>query len=170
MRFIWFLPLLTLAACASLSEDECKAGDWYAVGYEDGTNGREPDFLLNHAKACNQFGVAPVRARWEEGRQDGLPVYCRPARAWKEGAEGRRLRPVCPVEKLPALQRAHDRGERYRWINDEIDDAAREISQINRELASLPADSPSRARLISHRSRLRLQILQLRSRRALYRF
>ena len=41
-----------LAACASLNEAECRSGDWYSVGYEDGTKGRFLSFFDRHVKAC----------------------------------------------------------------------------------------------------------------------
>ena len=45
MRYLFLMiPFLALAACASLSESECKGGDWYAIGVEDGANGRSLDF------------------------------------------------------------------------------------------------------------------------------
>ena len=126
MRYLVLLPLLALAACATLSEEQCRQGDWHAIGQADGANGRTPDYLAKHAKACADYGIAPDAALWEKGRRQDLPLYCRPARAWDEGADGRRLSPVCPPEGLAELQRANRDGLIYHRIGEDIAEAERE--------------------------------------------
>lgn len=170
MRYATFLLFLALAACATLSEDQCLNANWQEIGRQDGTNGRTSDFIEQHAKACNQYGIAPVRAEWEKGRQQGLPLYCRPARAWEEGADGRRLSPVCPKDQLAELERAHFRGLTYHRIGQDIAEAEREISRINAEIASLAPADPMLPALISERASLRLEIVMLRAERSLYRY
>lgn len=170
MRYLALLLLIPLAACGTLNEDQCRNANWEEIGREDGANGRTPDYIEKHARACNQFGIAPVRSEWEKGRQQGLPLYCRPARAWEEGADGHRLSPVCPAEDLPELERANYRGLTYYRIGQDIAEAEREINHINSLLASLPADDPQRASLIAERASLRLEIAMLRAERALYRY
>ena len=171
MRYlVLFFASFLLAACATLSEDQCREGDWYAIGLADGADGRRADFIIQHAKACNKIGIAPVRADWEEGRQAGLPLYCRPRRAYDEGARGRRLSPVCPAQDLARLERANTRGLRWYRIGQDISEAQNEIRRINSHLASLAADDTSRASLISERASLRLEIITLRAERNLYRY
>lgn len=170
LRLIALFLLLTLAACATLTEDQCHAADWEAIGRADGANGRLPDWIEKHARACNQYGIAPVRAEWEKGRQQGLPLYCRPARAWEEGADGRRLSPVCPAEDLKTLERANSRGLTFYRIGQDIKEAERQISRINAELATLSRDDPYRSALTAERASLRLEIAMLRAERSLYRY
>ncbi len=161
--------LLALAACATLSEDDCREGNWTDIGVRDGANGRSPEFLDQHREACAKFGIAVNPSEWEAGRQQGLKSYCTRSNVYREGAKGRRLRPVCPAEAQDALELANDRGLTWYRIGQDIADLERDIRDINRELSSLPADSPARASLISQRSFLRLRILNLRARRALFR-
>ena len=169
MRILFaFAPLLILAACATLDEGECRQGDWYAVGKLDGAAGRGPDFIFQHAKACNEFGIRPIRSEWERGRQDGLKLYCTPTRAFQDGRRGRILPPVCPADITPRLQRANQRGLQLRQIELEIREIENDIRAINSELASLPADDPARSSLISERSFLRLDLISLRAERARY--
>ena len=171
MRYLAFLLLLLpLAACATLSEDECRGGDWEAIGVEDGAAGRTPDYIQKHAKACADFGIAPDPVLWERGRQKGLPLYCRPARAWEEGSEGRRLSPVCPAQQQAELQRLNFRGLTYNRIGRDIEEAERQISRINAALSGLPPGDPQRSALLSERSFLRLEIVTLRAERSLYRY
>ena len=169
MRILFALaPLMILGACATLDEGECRRGDWFAVGKEDGRQGRDADFIYQHAKACNEFGVLPVRSDWERGRQEGLRYYCTPTRAFQIGRQGRSLRPVCPAEIVPQLQRANQRGLELHRIEREIRQVENEIRAINRRLAELPPDDPARARLLSERRFLRLDLFSLRAERARY--
>ena len=166
--FILCFGLCALASCATLDEDECRAGDWYEVGKRDGAKGRAEDFVFQHAKACNPFGVAPQAGPWREGRLEGLKFYCRPSEAYRLGARGRRLAPVCAGD-TEDLERANARGLRWHEIGREIDSVEREIASINAQLSALAIDHPSRASLISQRSFLRLDLLSLRAERARYR-
>ena len=146
MRYIAILFLLALAACATLSEDQCRSGDWQAIGARDGADGRTPDYIQKHAKACLDYGIAPDPVLWEKGRQQGLPLYCRPANAWEEGADGRRLSPVCPASQTAELQRANWRGLTYHRIGQDIAEAEREIDRTSANWHRLSPEDPSRRR------------------------
>lgn len=159
-------PLLLIAACATLSEDQCRAGDWYAIGKNDGADGRKLNFVEQHAEACGEFGIDPDRKTWARGRADGLPLYCTPANAFDVGRGGKILSDVCPTRDLATLQRANEQGLRLNRIELEIREIEGDIRSINSELARLPATDPSRGALISERSFLRLDLLTLRAERA----
>ncbi len=162
--------LIVIAGCASLSEDACRGGDWYGIGLKDGAAGRDANHLSNHAEACADYGITPVRATWETGRQEGLTLYCRPRRAWEEGSNGRRLRPVCPLEDRAALLRANDLGLTYADIGRDIRDDERRIHDIDSMLRDLPDGDMARAGLVRERAALRLAILRLRARQHRYRY
>lgn len=166
--YFLLLPILLLPACATLSETECRSGDWIQIGREDGAEGRREDFILQHAKACNEFGIRPNKTQWLRGRTEGLKLYCTPAKAFSEGRRGKILSPVCPADNLAQLQRANERGLRVNRIELEIREIESDIRAINAELASLPPGDPSRAALASERSFLRLDLLTLRAERARY--
>ncbi len=169
IRYLAAAALLGLAACATLSEDACREGDWSRIGFRDGTNGRGADFIAQHTKACSRYEIAVNQSKWEAGRQEGLKRYCTTSNVYREGTHGRRLKSVCPIETLDRLEAANDRGLIWHDIGQDISSAEREIRSINRLLATLPADDPSRGSLLSQRARLRLEILQLRARRIRYR-
>ena len=164
------LFFMALASCASLSEDTCRAGDWEAIGFEDGTRGQGPDQIFRHARACNDFGIAPNKTLWEAGRVEGLKLYCTPRNAYEEGADGDRLRPVCPVDDRPRLLVENDRGLMWYRIGRDIDETESQIRQISATLRDMAADDPARARLINARLRLRLEVSRLRAKRLRYRY
>lgn len=169
MRYLLLTaPLLLLAACATLSENECRAGNWYAIGQKDGANGRTEDFIFQHAKACNEYGIRPNKTEWLRGREAGLPLYCTPGNAFREGRRGQHLSPVCPAEQSAALIRANERGLRVNRIEQDIREVENRIRSINAEIASLPPGDPERSSLASERSFLRLDLLHLRTERARY--
>lgn len=170
MRFaLLAVTVMLLSSCASLTEEECRAGDWRSIGLDDGTRGRSPDFLATHVDACASYQITPDASAWESGRLEGLALYCTPESAYENGAKGRRLRPVCPASDHPALSRSNSKGLMYYEIGQDIDDIERDIRALNIEIAALPQNDPALSHLLSERSRLRLDLLTLRSRRALYR-
>jgi hypothetical protein len=164
------LCFLLLAACASLSEDTCRAGDWEQIGFQDGTRGLSPDQIFRHARACNDHGIAPNKTLWEKGRTEGLKLYCTPRVAYEEGADGDRLRPVCPLDERPPLLALNERGLTWYRLGRDIEDAERRISRINALAHDLEPDDPKRATLTGERLLLRLEISQLRAERRRYRY
>ena len=171
LRFLLVLPaLLLLISCASLSEEECRAGTWEDIGFVDGTEGRTPDHLSRHDKACADYGITPDAVRWEDGRQQGLHTYCRPARAWSEGADGRKLRPVCTGPDVERLYAVNSDGLTYHRIGQDISEAQRRISGINQTLAGGHLAPEDRSTLFSERAYLQLEIVTLRAQRTHYRY
>lgn len=164
------LSLLTLAACASLSEDSCRAGDWEQIGFQDGARGSSPDRIFQHARACNDYGIAPNKTLWEKGREEGLKLYCTPRMAYEEGADGDRLRPVCPLAERPPLLTQNERGLTWYRLGRDIDDAERRISQIGSIMHDLDETDATRASLTAERLLLRLEISRLRAEQRRYRY
>ena len=50
---------LLLGSCATMSEDQCRVGDWGGQGLRDGSAGLPMSRLDDHAEACAKHGVAP---------------------------------------------------------------------------------------------------------------
>lgn len=112
--------VVLLSGCATLSKEECKIGNWQAIGYSDGVAGYYPDRLISHAEACSKASVMPDNQAWERGRQMGLKQYCTASNAYTLGRRGTTFNKVCPVTTTDTLQQINRQGlESYR-LNKQI--------------------------------------------------
>ena len=59
MRAITALLFTLLTGCSALSEQQCRVGDWYTLGYQDGVNGKGKERLASYREACSEYGVVP---------------------------------------------------------------------------------------------------------------
>ncbi len=123
-----------LSACASMSESECVAADWNAVGFEDGVQGRSADHIARHRKACAAHGVTPNFLAYSDGREEGLQTYCREPNGLQVGIRGGAYANVCPEDSDGVFSAAYQAG--------------RQLYQYNRKVAA------QQATIRSHRSDL----------------
>ena len=92
---IAILSAIGVAGCATMSENECASADWYSVGHQDGAEGRSLDTANQRGAACNNHGYRMNHARYRQGRDAGLALYCTPTRGYDLGAAGRDYNGVC---------------------------------------------------------------------------
>ncbi|MEO0388132.1 MAG: DUF2799 domain-containing protein [Pseudomonadota bacterium] len=162
------LPLaLILAACATLSEDQCRGGNWAGIGALDGEAGRAPDWIARHAEACADFGIQPDREAWAAGRAEGLVLYCQPARAYRIGRSGARISSVCPAAARAKMQTPWEHGRQYYRLEQDIDQIDREIDEAFRK-ATVTEDAALRDALLRDISFLRFRQGTLEHRQARY--
>ncbi|GAA5179865.1 hypothetical protein GCM10025771_23050 [Niveibacterium umoris] len=90
---------LSLGACASLSEKECRTADWEHIGYRDGSKGADRTRVADHDEACGKVGIRVDERAWSRGYETGLQQYCTPQNAINVGLAGDSYGGVCP----PAL-------------------------------------------------------------------
>ncbi len=139
MRAYLFLlaGVMVLGACASVSREECLAGDWAAIGARDGADGRVGKTQFSrHVTACAKVDVTPDRSAWAAGYAAGLGQYCTAASGLRVGEAGRIYQNVCPAASEPAFLRGHALGlAAYRQ--------RQRIAEIEREISSLRSDSSS---------------------------
>jgi hypothetical protein len=110
LRGTALLLLLANAGCSSMSEKECLATDWQAVGYEHGVRGHSGDGLAASRQACAEHGVRADLEAYRTGREQGLREYCRAARGYELGAGGGRYAGVCPATLEPGFLRGYEAG------------------------------------------------------------
>lgn len=135
------IALSVLAGCASLSEEECLAADWYAIGVEDGSRGQEMSRIGAHRKACAEFGIAPDMALYEQGRARGLESFCTRERGYYQGERGRHYNGVCPphlegmfMQGYLAGQEVYRTKQNIRRLEGELKDVREEVAQIRQNL------------------------------------
>ncbi len=117
-----------LSACSSLSEEECRVGDWYGIGFGDGTAGRSLDELQEHREACAEYRIAPDIDAYISGRNRGLSQYCLPGSGYRQGVAGHDYEGVCTGPGELAFIEAYNAGLRVHALKDEKKDLEREIS------------------------------------------
>lgn len=82
------LGLLGLGSCATMSQEQCLAGDWYGQGRADGAAGYGAGRLSDHAEACARHGVTPDARTYYRGHEQGVRQYCVPGRAFRVAVSG----------------------------------------------------------------------------------
>ena len=128
------LLALTLAGCATMSEDECRTVDWRTIGYEDGSAGYPGDRIAQHRKACAEYGVSPDLSAYQSGRQDGLREYCQPANAYRIGVRGGSYGGICPADMDAAFNDAYQAGRQLYTLASRVSNAAEQLDSKRREL------------------------------------
>ncbi len=164
------LPVLILApflaACASLTEEQCQSGNWSGIGYNDGLNGRSAEYIGNHFEACADLGISPDIAAWQTGREQGLLQYCTPENAYITGRNGDRFNNVCPTDQSTNLSLAYGWGGEYFDITQEIFTLTEEKYELELIIASdlsHPDLTPEQAaQLAQLNSRIRLIDIKIR--------
>jgi len=127
--------LLILSACASLSEEECLAADWYAIGVEDGSRGQDMSRIGAHRKACAEYGIAPDVALYEQGRARGLENFCTRERGYYEGERGRRYGGVCPAHLEGLFMQGYLAGQEVYRTKQDIRRLEGELKKVRDEIA-----------------------------------
>lgn len=80
--------MMGLGSCATMSQEQCLAGDWYGQGRTDGAAGYGSGRLADHADACARHGVTPDARAYHQGHQQGVRQYCVPGRAFRVAVSG----------------------------------------------------------------------------------
>ena len=80
--------LLALSGCATMSEEQCLAGDWTGQGRAAGAAGYGSGRLSEHAEACARHGVVPDTDSYYRGHMQGVRQYCTPGRGFRVAAGG----------------------------------------------------------------------------------
>jgi len=122
---------LATVSCATMSQEQCLRGDWRAVGYGDGVDGRPMSRLDEHAKACAKAGVTPDAKLYFEAREEGLRRYCTEANGFQVGREGHSYAGVCPPPAEPAFLGGYSDGQRVYAATQRLDSARSELSSAD---------------------------------------
>ncbi|MCR9259480.1 MAG: DUF2799 domain-containing protein [Pseudomonadaceae bacterium] len=132
-RVIFLAAALVLTGCASkpsVTEYQCRAGDWQSIGFRDGANGVANTHILAHQEACGEFGIVPERDGYLAGWREGLNNYCTAQNGYQLGVRGSGMNTVCPEALQSPFAAAYADG---RQIYEAQREVSRLASQIQRD-------------------------------------
>ena len=139
LSYFLFLALALLQGCSTMSADECRTASWRDVGLRDGLAGEPLTLLDRRTKACDEAGVTANAPLYLQGRNQGLPEYCRLDNAARLGLQGKTYHGVCAAGIDGEFRRRHAMGmEVYRARAD-----LRNMDQRRRTLEDRLADAKS---------------------------
>jgi len=104
------IAVLSLGGCATISEDQCLAGNWAERGYKDGANGISCGRLADYADTCAKYAVSPNNAAYLNNYEAGLRSYCTYERGFKRGKNGDSYHQVCSGELARDFAPGYDEG------------------------------------------------------------
>ena len=145
MRSLLYVSLigLALSGCAgkpSMSENQCAVGDWQTVGYRDAVNGRRSTALLTHQDACMEDGIAPDRASYMLGWEEGAREYCQPNNGFHIGERGWSHNNICPPELQAGFLTAYQEGQRLHQARVAVSNLEWEIDQKTNRLEAIKSE------------------------------
>jgi hypothetical protein len=117
-----------------MSKNECLTVDWRTVGYEDGVDGYSADRIAQHRKACAKYGVGTDLALYQQGREQGLQEYCKPANGYRVGVRGGAYPGVCPASLEQPFAAAFDSGHQLYVLESRVSNTTAQIDYKRREL------------------------------------
>lgn len=124
-----------LSACATLSESECRSGDWRQIGYTDGVKGQPLSRFAEHQKACAEYGVAAEDVGWKLGYAEGQALYCTAGNGYTQGRGGYSYADVCPPLTDRQFRPAYEDGRRVFEQRVHLDEVTRQLEDIGGRLA-----------------------------------
>jgi len=86
---------VVLTGCASISEDQCLAGNWEALGFKDGSNGYAASRISDYADVCSKYDVSVDTKLYLTSHEQGVQRYCTPQRGYDAGENGSSFNQVC---------------------------------------------------------------------------
>jgi hypothetical protein len=165
--------LLGLASCATMSADQCLAGDWVGQGYSDGASGMSMSRLADHAEACANHGVTPDAAAYRSGRDQGLVRFCTPANGFRAGRTGSGYAGVCPAyleaDFTPAYrdgQIVHDFEQALSNARSRVDSLGHRLEELDDKITGKQAELRAEGLTDAQRDQIRNRIQEIRRERA----
>lgn len=160
---------VALAGCATMSEEQCLAGDWYGQGFTDGAAGYSYGRLNEHTEACARHGVYPDVSAYAAGRDQGLLQYCTPANGFRVGRAGTSYSGVCPGGLEADFMYGYNDG-RVLWTADQqvaaavnaINEARNRANNLEQQIRAEEDSLSDEALTQAQRDTIRARIRRLR--------
>ena len=138
MKIKTILPLIILAAitlsgCATVSESQCRVGDWQTLGKEAGFNGADQSRFFDNSKDCANYGIRGNAADFETGRQQGLKHYCTSNGGLNAGRRGYEYKGVCSGPAELEFMRGYLTGRELYLLELEYNDRYRRFNNYRHD-------------------------------------
>ena len=160
---------ISLSGCKTVSEDTCLAGNWEAVGFKDGANGKSSNRLSKIAEACTKYGTSVDNQSYIAGYEAGLPKYCTFQRGFERGESGSSYNQVCSGELSAEYAPGYEEGriryqiyQRHEQLVDRYQDHASALYNVRERLRNAELTDSDRKRLRYKERRLENEIDELR--------
>ena len=138
MLGLLLLGLLTgCAAKPTVSEYQCRAGDWQTIGFKDGASGLQSTRLLHHQEACGAYSIVPERQDYLAGWREGLGTYCTADNGFYMGQQGHRLNSVCRAEHREPYASAYADGRRLFTARRGLQQAVQALANAEQRLEQI---------------------------------
>lgn len=134
------VALFAMQGCATMSQEECETGDWYAIGYEDGAQGRNAERIGKYRKSCAEHNITPDLGAYQDGRKEGLREFCQPQTGFAAGRRGYSYSGICPADLEPAFVAAYQEGRHLYSLRSQVNDTTRRLALRKDELHELEED------------------------------
>ena len=161
---------LALGSCATMSAEQCMAGDWSGQGYADGQSGLTMSRLDEHAEACAEHGVAPDAAAYAAGRRQGLVHYCTPYKGFEVGRTGSGYAGVCPSDLEADFMPAYRDGQIVHEVEQALANARGRVGdrleELDDKITAKQAEARAEGLTEQQREQIRNRIQEIRRERA----
>ncbi|WP_237057116.1 DUF2799 domain-containing protein [Microbulbifer sediminum] len=162
------LPVL-LPGCAVISEEQCRAGNWYELGVQDGSRGVGQAKVYEMAQECQQYGARVDSDAWLRGHEEGVEEYCTAENGYVEGRRGRDYQGVCTGPTADLFLREYQRGlalyrveQQYRQLVSRHEYLRDELFAVRAALNAAESEEERQALQLRRRSlRQELRLLDL---------
>jgi len=162
-----------MTSCASISEEECQAGNWADLGYRDGVNGKPRDRIADYVQTCGEYNTGVDRPAYLASYDTGLTHYCTYDKGFERGQNGSSYNTVCAGPANPEgavdFRAGYDEGyveyelhQKYKQLENNIVDAEDELQDVKDRLAYPDIASDEKDRLTKKKKRLRRELEDLR--------
>ncbi len=166
--FMAFGCVVGVSACSTISEEECLAGNWEAIGFKDGASGRSPERLADYSKACTKYGASVDHKAWLKAYEQGLPRYCTYGNGYELGRSGSGYNQVCSGELAEGFAQGFQEGRvvyqmqrRYEQLLGRYNQVESYIYDVERRLSGSNLSNDERNRLRRKLRRLRSELRSL---------
>ena len=164
---------LALGSCATMSAEQCMAGDWSGQGYVDGQSGLTMSRLDEHAQACAEHGVSPDAAAYAAGREQGLVQYCTPYKGFEVGRNGSAYAGVCPSDLEADFMYAYRDGQVVNAVEQalsnargRVDSLGDRLEELDEKIIAKQAEARAEGLTEAQREAVRERIAEIRRERA----